>query len=233
MIPSRVRPSRPVIVAALAVAALLSGTGVALAVTSSSPSALRTATKVGTAVAALSRSPSRCQIVLPLRGFQPPARVFATPGPLAPLGFAPLGFGPFGVGSLGAIHGQFVVSKPGGGYQTIDTQRGTVTAVSASSITVKSGDGYTKTYQVTRSTNVKAQRAGIGSVKTGQTVSVVATVTGSSATATQIVDLAALPKLPALPKLSKLSKLPEIFKSGSGHVLRIGSCARISISRSR
>ena len=41
------------------------------------------------------------------------------------------GFGPrgeFGLG--GALHGEFVVPKDGGGYQTIATQRGSVTAVS-------------------------------------------------------------------------------------------------------
>jgi hypothetical protein len=129
---------------------------------------------------------------------------------------------PFGFGPLGAIHGQFVAPKPGGGYQTIDTQRGTVTAVSTTSITVKSGDGYTKTYQVTSSTNVDALRAGIGSVKTGQTVSVLATVHGSLATAAQIVDFTALPKPPTM---------PQILMPGPRHSLRIGPCARWSITR--
>ena len=47
------------------------------------------------------------------------------------------GFGPrgeFGLG--GALHGEFVVPKDGGGYQTVATQRGEVTAVSKDSITV-------------------------------------------------------------------------------------------------
>ena len=141
-----------------------------------------------------------------------PGTPFRSPGPPGALGFGP----------FGAIHGQFVAPKPGGGYQTIDAQRGTVTAVSTGSITVHSGDGYTKTYQVTSTTHVDAHRAGIGSVKTGQTVSVLATVNGSSATATQIVDFAALPNPP---------KVPKTLTPGSRHVLRFGPCASWSISR--
>jgi hypothetical protein len=208
MIPVRVRPGRPVAVAAVAVTALIGGAGAALAATSSSPPAARTAAGAGTALAAPSPSPSRCQFKLPGHLFPPQGRISAVPGPAVPFGFGP----------LGAIHGQFVAPKPGGGYQTIDTQRGTVTAVSTSSITVKSSDGYTKTYQVTGSTNVDAQRAGIGSVKTGQTVSVTATVNGSSATATQIVDFAALPALPHM-------------APGAGQAFRAGPCAGWRISR--
>jgi hypothetical protein len=47
------------------------------------------------------------------------------------------------------LHGQVTIQKPGGGYETLDVQRGTVTAVSATSLTVKSTDGYTTTYAVT------------------------------------------------------------------------------------
>ena len=93
------------------------------------------------------------------------------------------------------MHGQFVVPKSGGGYQTIDTQRGSVTAVSATSITVKSADGFSKTYQVVSSTNVDAQRNGIGTVKTGHQVAVTATVSGSTATAASILDFNLLPAM--------------------------------------
>ena len=96
-------------------------------------------------------------------------------------------------GLFGAVHGQFVVPKSGGGYQTVDTQRGSVTGVSATSITVKSADGFTKTYQVTSSTNVDAQRDGIGSVKTGNQVAVTATVSGTTSTAVSILDFTLLP----------------------------------------
>ena len=83
------------------------------------------------------------------------------------------GFGHRGFGG-GALHGQFVVPKPGGGYQTILTQRGTVMSVSGSSITVKSEDGYTHTYSVDNNTLVAAGNNGITDVAKGDTVRVLA-----------------------------------------------------------
>jgi hypothetical protein len=123
----------------------------------------------------------------------------ATPSPSARPAFPhrgrPGGMG-FGLGGVfGAVHGEFVVPKSGGGFQTIDTQRGSVTAVSATSITVKSADGFIKTYQVMSSTNVDAQRNGIGSVKTGHQVVVTATVSGGTATAVSILDFTLLPAM--------------------------------------
>jgi hypothetical protein len=105
-------------------------------------------------------------------------------------------FGGFGLGApLGALHGEFVVPKSGGGYQTVDTQRGSVTAVSSSSITIKSSDGFSKTYTVTGDTIVDAKRDGIGSIKTGDQVAITATVSGSTATATNIADISNLQQL--------------------------------------
>jgi hypothetical protein len=146
------------------------GAGVALAVTgSSSPSP-----------SASSPSPSPAPTAPPGHAFRPGfgGRIF---GP---------GAGAFG--AFGAVHGQFVVPKPGGGYQTIDTQRGQVTAVSNSSITVKSPDGFVKTYVVTSSTIVDAQRDGIGSIKVSDRAAVSATVSGGTATAVTITDLSKL-----------------------------------------
>ena len=93
-----------------------------------------------------------------------------------------------GLGMGGAIHGTFVTPKQGGGYQTVDTQRGTVTAVSTTSITVKSSDGFTKTYVVTADTIVNATRDGIASVKNGDEVGVMAVESGSDADAVTIMD---------------------------------------------
>ena len=91
---------------------------------------------------------------------------------------------------MAIVHGQAVLAKPGGGYQTIDYQRGTVTAVSTTSVTLKSSDGFTMSYAITDSTILGAHRGGIGSVKAGDTASVVATVSanGKSATAARIID---------------------------------------------
>jgi hypothetical protein len=87
------------------------------------------------------------------------------------------------------LHGQFVIAKPGGGYQTLDFQRGSVMKVSTGSITVKSTDGFTQSYTITGSTVVTGQRDGISSVKTGDQAIVIATVSGTTATAFKIMDL--------------------------------------------
>ena len=111
-------------------------------------------------------------------------------GPLGRPGFGP---GPiFGGGLLGGfiLHGQAVVPKRGGGYETVAMQRGTVRSVTSTAITVKSADGYTKTYAVTAATLVDASRDGIATVKTGHTVVVLATVASSgTATAVRIDDV--------------------------------------------
>ncbi len=161
---------RPYILAGVAVAALLGGAGAALAASHSSPP---------------TASPSAAAAT--------PAPSSTPSGPPGP-GFRRFGAGGFGFGGglFGALHGQFVARKPGGGYQTIDVQNGQVTAVSSTSITLKSADGFTKTYAVTSSTLVDAQRDGIGSVKVGNQAEVLATVSGSAVTATSISDLTLL-----------------------------------------
>jgi hypothetical protein len=173
MLGTRKLPGRPLILAGVAVVALLGGAGVAMAATSGSPAS-------GAAAAS-------------------PGGTVATPSPSARPAFPhqgrPGGFGSAFGGPFGAVHGQFVVPKSGGGYQTVDTQRGSVTAVSATSITVKSADGFTKTYQVVSSTNVDAKRDGIGSVKTGHQVAVTATVSGGTATAVSVLDFNLLPAM--------------------------------------
>jgi hypothetical protein len=104
-------------------------------------------------------------------------------------GKGPGGMGRHGeFGMMGALHGEYVVEKDGGGYQTIATQRGEVTAVSKDSITVKSADGYSKTYTLTADTLVNATRDGIDSVKTGNQVSVTAIVADGKATAASVND---------------------------------------------
>jgi hypothetical protein len=105
-----------------------------------------------------------------------PANAPAKPFPRRGPGF---GFGPGGIGTGGAIYGTYV--RPNGsGYQTIDVQTGTVTAVTTgnnASITVKSVDGHTQAYTVNAYTQVNAGESGIGSVKVGDTVSVQADAT--------------------------------------------------------
>ncbi|MGC4938892.1 hypothetical protein [Kribbella sp. DT2] len=109
----------------------------------------------------------------------------AKPGPGGPGG--PGRHGELGLG-MGALHGEFVVEKEGGGYQTVSTQRGEVTAVSKDKLTVKSTDGYSREYTLTEDTLVNAARDGIDDVKTGNQVTVSAVVANNVATATTVND---------------------------------------------
>jgi hypothetical protein len=104
------------------------------------------------------------------------------------------GFGPggFGLGGGGVVHGQYTIKGPNG-YETLDVRTGTVSAVSNTSgntwsLTVKSADGTSGTFTVNASTSVNGGESGIGSVKTGDTVDVTGTVSGSSSTATRVID---------------------------------------------
>jgi hypothetical protein len=96
----------------------------------------------------------------------------------------------------GVLHGTLVLPKPGGGTRTVEIQNGRVTAVSQSSITLKSDDGFTRTYAVTSSTIVAARRDGIGSVKAGDQAWVTATASGGTVTAVRIGDLSQLRSRP-------------------------------------
>lgn len=147
------------------------------------------AVSVASIASAQTPSPSASPSAPPSAAAKPSAaapKAPGRPGRMPDFGGKALPFGPGGPG--GALHGEYTTIKPGGGYQTIDVQQGQVTAVSTGSITVKSDDGFSKSYTVTESTLVDAQRDGIGSVKVGDTVSVQATVSGSTATATDITD---------------------------------------------
>ena len=66
------------------------------------------------------------------------------------------GPGPAAVGST-SLHGEFVEPDGANGYTTVLTQTGTVTAISPTSITVRSEDGYSQTYVMTR--RVQARRS--------------------------------------------------------------------------
>lgn len=89
---------------------------------------------------------------------------------------------------MGALHGEFTTKAPAGGYQTLATQAGEVTEVSATSITVKSEDGFARTYAVDDGTMVKAGNNGIDDVKVGDQVHVKAVVADGKARAVAIHD---------------------------------------------
>lgn len=113
----------------------------------------------------------------------------APPGSERKVGPGGRGHKGLGRGMGMGIHGEFTTKAPGGGYQTVATQHGDVTAVSATSITVKSEDGFSRTYSVDDNTLVNAGNDGIADVKSGDKVHVVAIVTGGNARAVQVMDV--------------------------------------------
>jgi hypothetical protein len=184
--PPRRRPRRAAPLAGVAALALVGGAGVAYAATHTAPARAAVTAAVSSSPTA-SPSPSARQ---PAVG--PAGAPVGHRGRFGGFAFGGFPFGGFGMGSGGLVHGQFTEPKSGGGYQTVDVQNGTVSAVSASSVTVKSADGFTATYAVTSSTLVDAKAAGIGSVKKGDTIFVTATVSGGAATAANITDVTAV-----------------------------------------
>jgi hypothetical protein len=94
------------------------------------------------------------------------------------------GMGRGASGLAGVMYGDFVASDGNGGHVTRRMQTGTVTAVSATSITAKSADGHETTFVVSASTTLGT--GAIGDVKVGDTVTVIGTLSGGTATATTI-----------------------------------------------
>lgn len=100
-------------------------------------------------------------------------------GPGGPPGIGIHGPGPDSVGAT-SLHGEFVVPDGVGGYTTVLSQTGTVTAVSPTAVTVRSDDGYSQTY-------VMPQPTGPSPAIDDQ-VSVRATRSGQTATLTSISE---------------------------------------------
>lgn len=86
------------------------------------------------------------------------------------------------------MHGEVVVAGQDGTPTTVDVQRGTVTAVSASSITVRSGDGFTATYRISATTRVRfgTRGATAARIHTGDTATIRARRDGDTRTATAV-----------------------------------------------
>ena len=89
------------------------------------------------------------------------------------------------------LHGERVVKDNDGTIITVDIQRGTVTAVSASSMTVRSSDGTTWTWTLNGNTKVRGadlKKEAVSSIKVGNTVAVGGQRTGDTRTARAIGD---------------------------------------------
>ena len=92
-------------------------------------------------------------------------------------------------------HGEWV-SKGESGTETHDAIRGTVSAVSPTSVSVKADDGYSLTFIVDSNTKVllrengkgSAKKGAIGDVKDGDHVLVAGVKSGSTVTANHVVD---------------------------------------------
>ena len=91
-----------------------------------------------------------------------------------------------------AVHGQIVTTDGKGNYVTHDGILGSVSAVSSTSITIKSGDGFVQTYTVNSTTKVRDKADGksatISQVKVGDKVGVVGTGSSTSPVATFVID---------------------------------------------
>jgi hypothetical protein len=85
------------------------------------------------------------------------------------------------------LHGEFV-TKNKSSVVTVDMQRGSVTAVSPTSITLKSADGFTATYAVTAGAKVRMHGGGktIADVKVGDAATVLASKNGTALSVTKL-----------------------------------------------
>ena len=85
-------------------------------------------------------------------------------------------------------HGEMVV-KTKDGDKTIDVQRGTVTAITSTTITVKSSDGVSETWTFGNPIHVVEHRNSVqpSNVTTGETVGVAGTKTNGNLTASLLV----------------------------------------------
>lgn len=74
------------------------------------------------------------------------------------------------------VHGEFVAKAKDGKYVTTYVQRGAVTAVSPTSVTVRSSDGFSATYTINSDSKIRkdGEQAAIGTIKVGDPVLVMA-----------------------------------------------------------
>ncbi len=89
------------------------------------------------------------------------------------------------------LHGERVVKDKDGTIVTVDAQRGTVTTISPSSMTVRSSDGTTWTWTLNGDTKVRGadlKKETTSNIKLGDTVAVAGRRTGGTRTARAVGD---------------------------------------------
>lgn len=87
-----------------------------------------------------------------------------------------------------AVHGDFVVRTSTGGFATERFQIGRVTTVGSNSLTLTSQDHYVGNYLITGTTVLNHGAMTLSDVKPGDAVTVVATLSGNTASATTVSD---------------------------------------------
>jgi hypothetical protein len=81
------------------------------------------------------------------------------------------------------MHGEWVVKGKDGKPVTLETIRGTVTAVGSSRLTVKAEDGFTETFATNSDTKVRGGADALGNIKVGARGAVVGVKSGNTITA--------------------------------------------------
>ncbi len=129
----------------------------------------------------------------------PAAPTPAAPTPAAPNSATPKAHAPcarkharghMGRGLMGKVeHGEFTTHTTSGD-KVLDVQRGTVSAVDAGTITVKSTDGFTATYTINPTTTVHKDKkaAQVSQIAVNDRVQLVAVKSGNTDTAQHIGD---------------------------------------------
>jgi hypothetical protein len=86
-------------------------------------------------------------------------------------------------------HGEVVVKTKDGQFKTVDVQRGTVTAIDAKTVTVKSADGFTQTWTFGNPIHVFEHRTSVqpSAVKVGAEIGVAGPKNGGTVTASLIL----------------------------------------------
>jgi hypothetical protein len=85
------------------------------------------------------------------------------------------------------MHGEWVVKGKDGKPVTLETIRGTVTAVGSSRLTVKADDGFTETFTTNSDTKVRGGAHSLGEVKVGAKGAVVGVKSGATITARAVL----------------------------------------------
>jgi uncharacterized protein DUF5666 len=89
------------------------------------------------------------------------------------------------------LHGERVLKDKDGTIVTVDAQRGTVTAISPSSMTVRSSDGTTWTWTLNGNTKVRGadlKKETTSKIEVGDTVAIAGQHTGGTRTARAVGD---------------------------------------------